>query len=294
MTGGEIVMIADATCTPVRAATPRITTRGCYDLLTGAALHVGTSYRLYPKRYFADMGDSKDLVIMVHGLRNDDRGASDKVAIARRMLFRLNPKRAAKYRVVGFSYDSNTRGAHIPRYQKRALAAGRRIAKANGSHLASFLADFKQDAENREIRVRLVGHSLGTEVIHHAVMRLARAAASGTGSQNNHTRGIVESIHFFGSSLSDDIQRDASVRRAIDYVVCKKLLNCYAPKDDVLLYAESAGIISGGSKSSRYGRPLGLHGAAAGCATASKYRQQRLAPENHRFASYADALGSFP
>lgn len=275
--------------------TPRITTRGCYDLATGKEMRHGSPlYRLYPKRYFADLDGVRELVVMVHGLRNDDRGASEKVSIARRMLERTKRQDPDTYRVVGFSYDSNTRGAHLARSQKNALAVGRRIARANGRRLASFIVDFKRDSAHRKTKVRLVGHSLGTEVLFHTIVALARMAQSGTAPPKYPTHGAVESVHFFGSSLSDGIQRDASVRRAIDYVVRTKLLNYYAPNDDVLLYAKSAKIISAGTRTGRYGGSLGLCGAAAGTPVASKYRQKRLNPENHRFASYADSLRVFP
>ena len=81
--------------------------------------------------------------------------------------------------VVGFSYDSNTLGAHVRRHQRRALEAGRRIARANGRHLARFVTDFKRDRANLGTRVRLLGHSLGSEVIFHTMMYLAYGSLGG-------------------------------------------------------------------------------------------------------------------
>lgn len=307
---------------------PRITTRGCYNLVDGRALRPGVTYRLYPRRYFEDMiRGSPELVIMVHGLRNDDRGALEKVVIARKMLARLGRGRSGdgvrKGRqllppVVGFSYDSNTLGAHVRRHQRRALEAGRRIARANGRHLARFVTDFKRDRPNLDTRVRLLGHSLGSEVIFHCMMHLAygslggpttvtaRAAAAATSitaELRPSSRGIIEGVHLFGSSLPADIQDGAAARRAIDHVIRGRLINCYAPSDDVLLEAESEEFFPRGVG------PLGLRGAASRVAarrgpqrgrkkrmpvTASKYRQRLLRPANHRFASYADSLQSFP
>ena len=280
------------TAAATQSRVPRITTRGCYDLTNGRALCRRASYRLYPKRYFedhvCDMPGASELIIMVHGLRNDDRGASAKTLIAQDMLRRLGH---TSHRVVGFSYDSNTRGAHIMRYRRRAIAAGRRIAKANGGHLAAFLLWFGQNGAGRGTkRVRLLGHSLGSEVIYHAVMRLARE--SSPPPKRSATRGIIESVHFFGSSLPADIQKDAKVRRAIDHVIGGRLVNCYAPTDDVLMLSDSGKPVACDSGDAD-ARPLGLCGDTSGT-TAAKYAQKQTRPANHRFASYADALRSFP
>ncbi len=255
----------------------RITTRHSYDLSTGKALHSQIRYRLYPKYYFKGMINTPELFIMVHGLRNDERGASEKLKIAQNMLQRLWHGDDS-YHAVGFSYDSNTRGAHISRYQKHALAVGRRIAKANRKYLAQFLLDFKKNSKNTKIR--LLGHSLGSEVIHHTIVHLASL------SKLHSTHNIIESAHFFGSSLPNNIQHDAKVCNAIDHCISDKLVNYYAPTDDVLSYATKTKIISGA-------RPLGLCGVASG-PVAAKYRQYKVCPENHRFASYATALESFP
>lgn len=267
---------------------PRITTRCSYDLTNGRALHPRVRYRLYPKYFFDSISGIAELVIMAHGLRNDEQCASQKTIIAQNMLLRLRPH-DCPYHVVGFSYDSNTRGANINRYQKRALATGRRIAKSNGRHLAQFLLDFKKSEANSSTKIRLLGHSLGSEVIYHAIMHLAGKPFARASSKQSATHQIIESVHFFGSSLPADIQKDQKVRDAIDHCIRDKLLNCYAPADDVLMWAESNKFITGAG-------PLGLHGAARGntAATAAKYRQRKLHPENHRFASYADALQSFP
>ena len=294
---------------------PRITTRGSYNLVDGRALRPGVTYRLYPRRYFEHVArGSPELAIMVHGLRNDDRGALEKAVIARDMLARLRrggggdggTRRGQQLpHVVGFSYDSNTLGAHVRRHQRRALEAGRRIARANGRHLARFVTDFKRDRANLGTRVRLLGHSLGSEVIFHTMMYLAygslggpSAAPASAAGLRPFSRGIIEGVHLFGSSLPADVQDDAAARRAIDHTVRGRLVNCYAPSDDVLLEAESEEFFPGGVG------PLGLRGAVSrGSArgrkkgtpvTASKYRQKLLRPANHRFASYAGALQSFP
>ena len=65
---------------------------------------------------------------MIHGLRNDRKGAVNKFEIAKRRLKQLG----YNYPVIGFSYDSNTKGAHIKKSEFLALKAGQRIAQKNG------------------------------------------------------------------------------------------------------------------------------------------------------------------
>ena len=106
---------------------PRISTRGYYDLSTGKTLK-NNSYFLYPKRDFKKINGSKEITIMIHGLRNDNAGAVAKIKLAKNRLRKLG----YSYPVVGFSYDSNTKGAHILKYAKRSLFVGQTIAKKNG------------------------------------------------------------------------------------------------------------------------------------------------------------------
>jgi len=47
-----------------------------------------------------------------------------------------------------------------------------------------------------------------------------------------------------------------------------------------------------GDKANYVSGPLGLYGATG--KTISKYHQKKVSPENHRFASYAAVLKSFP
>ena len=95
----------------------RISTRGYYDLLTGKTLK-NNSYYLYPKKDFKKLIDSKELTIMIHGLRNDNAGAIAKVVLAKNRLRELG----YSYPVIGYSYDSNTTGAHLIKYAKRSLS----------------------------------------------------------------------------------------------------------------------------------------------------------------------------
>jgi hypothetical protein len=244
----------------------RISTRGYYDLSYGTTLKK-TLYHLYPKKDFEKLFGSKELTIMIHGLGNDNAGAVEKVIIAKNKLRRLG----YHYPVIGYSYDSNTTGGHLIAFAKHALAVGQIIAKKNGRNLASFIEDFK--SISTKTKIRLIGHSLGSQVILSTVQRLYKK------SQNI---GTIESAHFFGASIPSHVP-SSKYGKLLQRVIRGKIVNYYSPTDEVLLWGTQANFVSG---------PLGLHGATG--KIISKYHQKLVSPENHRFASYAAVLKSFP
>ncbi len=243
----------------------RISTRGYYDLTDGTTLKKNP-YHLYPKKDFEKLIDSKELTIMIHGLQNDNAGAVAKVVIAKNKLRRLG----YHHPVIGYSYDSNTTGAHLIAHAKHALAVGQIIAKKNGRNLAAFIEDFKSISP--KTRIRLMGHSLGSQVILSTVERLYK---------KNQNAGIIESAHFFGASITSDTLSKS--RKLLQRIIKSKIVNYYSPTDEVLFWGDKANYVSG---------PLGLYGATG--KTISKYHQKQVTPENHRFASYAAVLKSFP
>ncbi len=246
---------------------PRISTRGYYDLKTGKTLKKN-NYYLYPKKDFQKLNGSKELTIMIHGLRNDSAGAIAKVLLARNRLRKLG----YSHPVVGFSYDSNTTGAHLIKHAKRALAVGQNIAKKNGQNLGKFVEDFKESSP--KTRIRLMGHSLGSQVILSTIEYLAKK------KQNS---GILESIYFFGASITEDVPSSKKYAKSLQSIVNKKILNHYAPSDEVLSWADEKKYVLG---------PLGLNGAIG--KPLKKYRQKLVKPKNHRFASYVAVLNTFP
>ncbi|MCY4491491.1 MAG: DUF726 domain-containing protein [Thaumarchaeota archaeon] len=246
---------------------PRISTRGYYDLHTGRTLKRNKFY-LYPKRAFNRLAGSAEFTIMIHGLRNDSQGAVEKVVISQRRLRLLG----YHYPLVGFSYDSNTTGAHLIKHAKHALAVGKKIAIKNGRNLALFVEEFKGNSP--DTKIRLMGHSLGSQVILSAVEQL---------SKKQQNRGIIESVHFFGASITCDVPSCITYRKIFDHTIAKKITNYYSPSDDVLYQADSAGLVK---------CPLGLNGATG--KTSTKYCDVMVVPKNHRFASYAEMLESFP
>jgi triacylglycerol esterase/lipase EstA (alpha/beta hydrolase family) len=246
---------------------PRISTRGYYDLSNGSTLKKNPYY-FYPKKDFEKIINSKELTIMIHGLRNDNAGAVAKAVIAKNKLRRLG----YHYPVIGYSYDSNTTGAHLIAFAKHALDVGQMIAKKNGRNLATFIEDFKSISP--KTKIRLIGHSLGTQVILSTVERL---------SKKTKNTGIIESAYFFGASITSDVPSSKKYSSLFHRIIRGKLVNYYSPTDEVLFWADKTKFVSG---------PLGLNGATG--KTISKYHQKLVSPENHRFASYAAVLKSFP
>ncbi len=246
---------------------PRISTRGYYDLSTGKKLK-RNSYYLYPSKSFQKLSTKKEIVIMIHGLRNDKASANQKFFIAKKRLGQLG----YAYPVIGYSYDSNTKGAHLRKSALKAIRVGQKIAKQNGNNLSKFIVDFKK--KNPNSKIRLIGHSLGTEVILSAIKKL------GTNSKNN---DMVESVYFFGSSIQSDLLSIKKDGKFLQRVVRARVKNYYSPHDEVLKQSYQDGWVK---------NPLGYFGYTS--SPISKLSQIRVHPKNHRFVSYASVLKSFP
>ena len=197
---------------------PKISTRGYYDLKTGKTLK-NTSYDVYPKTTFDKLLQKSEIVIMIHGLRNNKSGALAKYVIAEKRLKSLNYKND----VVGYSYDTNTAGVQYKSTALSALKVGVVIAKKNGKNLSKFIKDLK--SKNPSIKIRLMGHSLGAHVILSAVQLLAKS------TKNN---GIIESVHFFGGSIPANSMSPRMHGNEFQKIVNKKIINYYSPYDDVL------------------------------------------------------------
>ena len=245
---------------------PRISTRGYYDLSDGKTLK-NNSYYAYPKSDFKKLVGSHELTIMIHGLRNDNAGAIAKVVLAKRQLHKLG----YAHPVIGYSYDSNTTGAHLIKHAKHALAVGQKIAIKNGKNLGKFIEDFKTISP--KTKIRLMGHSLGSQVILSTLEYLAKRQDA----------GVVEGVYLFGASITEDVPSSKKYGKILQTVVKSKIVNHYAPKDEVLLMADAKKYVKG---------PLGLNGATG--KPIRKYRQKLVKPKNHRFASYAQVLNSYP
>ncbi len=246
---------------------PRISTRGYYELSTGKTIK-NNNYYLYPKKDFKKLIGSKEITIMIHGLRNDNAGAIAKVLLARNRLKKLG----YSHPVIGFSYDSNTTGAHLIKHAKHALAVGVIIAKKNGRNLGKFIEEFKLSSP--KTKIRLMGHSLGSQVILSTAEYL---------SKKKENKSLIDSVYFFGASITEDIPSSKKYGKILEKVIDKKIVNHFAPTDEVLKWADGKKYVLG---------PLGLNGATG--KPIKKYHQKLVKPKNHRFASYAQVLASFP
>jgi hypothetical protein len=119
--------------------------------------------------------------------------------------------------------------------------------------------------------IRLVGHSLGTEVILHALYKL------------KHKKNMIEAVYFFGSSAPTTSLHPRKFGKAAQNAVAQKILNYYSPYDAVLKYSYDHNLTE---------KPIGYCGKEG--KTIPKYAQKQTRPKNHRFASYAAVLKSFP
>jgi len=246
---------------------PKISTRGFYDLKTGKTLKTAP-YEIYPKTSFEIISKKSEIVIMIHGLRNNQSGALAKYVIAEKRLKYLK----YPHDVVGYSYDSNTAGVQYKSTALHALKVGVTIAKKNGKNLSKFIKDIK--SKNPSIKIRLMGHSLGAQVILSTIQTLAK-------SPKNY--GIVESVHLFGASIPANSMSLKVHGNEFQKIVNKKIVNYYSPYDNVLKAAHDEKWVDS---------PIGYRGALG--TTFKKYHQKQVKPENHRFASYAKTIRTFP
>jgi len=191
---------------------PRITTRGYYNQNTAEETDSRreSRYNTYPKAKVAKIFEGKEVVIFVHGMRNSRWGAIHGARLLRNRLRKVG----YKYPVVAFTYDAEIRGAHIANNEPETIRKAEKIAKANGLHnLSSLIGDIHQN--NPNIKIRLVGHSLGCDVINNVYVPVA-------------------SIHLLGSPVSaEDVLKLPS----------HKIVNFYNPKDEVITEGANSHII---------------------------------------------------
>lgn len=245
------------------ARIPRISTRGYYDLATGRTLKK-KPYDLYPKSFFENLDNYPEFTIVVHGMRNNKQGALEKFKIVQKRLRQLG----YKHPVIGFSYDSNVKGVQYKSYEHKATKVARLIAKKNGINLARFIMDLKNN--NPTIKLHLLGHSLGSEVIAYALFHF------------KNKQKIVDSIYFFGSSLPTHLICSKKFNKILKKVISKKIINYYNPSDLVLKTAYKRGLIS---------PPVGYFRLKN--SSGFKIIQKKVNSKNHRFASYIAKLDAF-
>ena len=234
---------------------PRVITRGRYDLRTGNRIRKANSYSLFPKKKFDKIFNADEVVIFVHGMRNTPKGAVMGGNTLRRKLRKLGYK---KHPVISFSYDANIRGAHIYSDYDRVIPVAEKIAKRNGDNLRVFIRDLKK--VNPNIKIHLVGHSLGCEVIE---------------SFLEYGGSHAESIHLFGSPVSviNLIHLSYNNRQT-------RVTNYYNLKDEVIQKEYDSG---------RCESPSCLYKDKR-----MAYKNIPCRAIHHGFRAYADCLRKFP
>lgn len=238
---------------------PRITTRGMYDLHDGSEIpnHV-EDYRIYPKYCSKNLDIAKELVVIVHGMRNTNFGALEKVPITKLKLKQLRYRKD----IIAYSYDANVANAHIKSKEKHAVDVAEIIAKKNGKHLAKFVKDL--NVKNPKVKIRLIGHSLGSEVILSALEQLSE----------NSIYGVI----MLGASIRADFQKTVKYRKIITNVIEKDFVNYYCPSDEVLADADKLG----------YPEMIGLVGAKG--KTAPNYKEHKRYVANHSYYCYISVI----
>ena len=146
------------------------------------------------------------------------------------------------------------------------------VRHRGGGHRRRYrIIDFKR--ESPDTLIRLMGHSLGAHVIYSTVKNLAK---------NVKNKGIIEAVYLFGGSIPANAFSTVNGSE-MQKIVATKIKNYYGPHDDVLRLADEWNWVP---------TPIGYRGSRG--KTIQKYTQTMVKPKNHRFASYAKVLNSFP
>lgn len=227
-----------------------VSTRGTYDLYTGRKIKSKKQFITPIKKYNA-ISKAKEITIFVHGMRNSTIGAKMGTNALRLRLRRLG----YKGEIIGFSYDSNIRGAHLEKNYHKVLKTAKKIAEENGRELAKLVDDIYH--RNYMIKIKLVGHSLGCDVIKSAFNNIDR----------------IDSVHLFGSPIEvKDLE--------YNFTGTFKVINYFNPKDDV---------IREGVEKCDLDKPSCLHRI-----NSRHIISKRLYAKNHGFKAQMKALRSFP
>lgn len=236
-----------------------ISTRGSFDLYNGKRLRVKKPH-ITPMKKYNNLSKSKEVVIFVHGMRNSTIGAKMGTNALRLKLRKLGYKGD----IIGFSYDSNVRGAHLDKNYHKVLKTAKKIAERSGEDLAKIINDIHQ--KDYRIKVRLVGHSLGCDVVKSVFDYLGF--------------GVVVSVHLFGSPVEVD-----TLESWTSFVGAFNIVNYYNPNDDVIKEGVEKGDLE---------RPSCLHKVLVRSERTPKITSKRLYAKNHGFKAHMNALRSFP
>jgi len=147
----------------------------------------GGTYRLL------DIGNlsntcTDEVAIFVHGWGQNETEAKERFD---RVKMSLENNTYTKISLVGFSWDSDTE-----------WNAAKFIAKWNGPKLADFIVKLMNDCkkQNEDIKIRLIGHSLGARVILSTLDSLNKNSI-----WNNSTNNFnITSVHLLGAAVDNE------------------------------------------------------------------------------------------
>lgn len=239
-----------------------VSTRGTYDLHDGHSLEKYHAYNTIPARRFNKVNNAEEITIFIHGMRNSRKGAQMGTNALRLKLRKMG----YKYPVIGFSYDSDIRGAHIKSKYYDVVKIATKIAYVNGMNkLGLYIRDLL--SVNPNIRIRLVGHSLGCIVIEGLV--------NTTSQFNMFPNNLFESISLFGSPLEiDKVAKIANSRNV------KVVINHYNPKDTEIQMGVDKGDL--------------IEPSCLVKTNDKKLKSKLIHAKDHRFKQQMKALMSFP
>jgi pimeloyl-ACP methyl ester carboxylesterase len=177
-----------------------VSTRDHFDKLGNQVI----SNRPYEPFNFDSVECSPETVVYVHGvwtgrgrtndvISNSDQNILDTATeIFERVRMSLDNMGYA-FPLIGFSWDSDTE------ISSNGWEIAKEIARDNGPKLAQFIIDLKdwcnQQDPGKDIKIRLIGHSLGSRVILSALDNL---------SKSNQWDDKITSVHLMGAAVDDD------------------------------------------------------------------------------------------
>ena len=199
--------------------------------------------------------DTNEIAVYIHGAWTGQTAAKEQTD---RTMLSLDSNEY-KVPVIGFSWDSNT--ATNP----SGWSLAKSIANQNGAKLAKFLADFKINCPDHNIRI--IAHSLGAKIVESALLNLNNNYQI---RKKDSSDNIITSVHFLGAAISDRAtSKNTQFGIAIDNSV-NRFYNLYNPKDNLL---------TGAYLKTENENPLGLFGLKEGEPSPENYTEQNVTLE---------------
>jgi hypothetical protein len=166
-----------------------LTTRDDREQAEGVEAELGYNDK-YPLGDINELyrGCPAETAIFVHGWNNDHYKAKERLDRVKMSL----ENNSYYIPLVGLSWDSNTD-----------WDPAKSVAKENGPKLGQFILEYKETCkheQNRDVKVRILGHSLGSRVILSALQYLHENPV-----WNNNTNNFrIASIHLMGAAVDNE------------------------------------------------------------------------------------------